>query len=294
MQVPKEFIVHPDEAFRYLRVESDSFRRQRHRHPHLELTWIEHGSGLRFLGDSVNPFAAGDLVLVGVNVPHAWQSSARGRGIAAVATVLQFPITLLELDALPELRRARPLAERARLGLLITGAVRQPIIDILCSMCGADASARLAGLVRILGLLCQHQNLLASIAASPMRIPERTGSHDRLDRVADWISKRAGGSVTVVEAARVARVTPAAFSRFFRRESGKTFSVYVNDVRCGEACVKLRQSSKPIAQVARECGFHSLAHFNRQFRRRMGLTPRAFRRVPQAGAPDRRNYTTMS
>jgi AraC-like DNA-binding protein len=279
MQVPKEFIVHSDESFRYLRVESDSFRRQRHRHPHLELTWIERGSGLRFLGDSVKPFAEGDLVLVGVNVPHAWQSSVRGRGTAALATVLQFPITLLELDALPELRRARPLAERARLGLLVAGAARQPIIDILCTMSEADASARLAGLVRILGLLCQYESQLASIAASPMRTPERTGSHDRLDRVADWISKRAGSAMTVAEAARVARVTPASFSRFFRRESGKTFSGYVNDVRCGEACVKLHQSSKPIAQIARECGFQSLAHFNRQFRRRMGLTPRAFRRV---------------
>lgn len=279
MQVPKESIVHPDESFRYLRVESHSFQRQRHRHPHLELTWIERGSGLRFLGDSVKPFAAGDLVLVGVNVPHAWQSSARGRGIAAVATVLQFPITLLELDALPELRRARPLAERARLGLLVAGEAREPVIDVLRSMNRVQASVRLAGLIRILGLLCQYEDQLAPIAASPMRIPERSGSHDRLDRVTDWISKRAGASVTVAEAARVARVTPAAFSRFFRRESGKTFSHYVNDVRCGEACVKLHQSSKPIALIARECGFNSVAHFNRQFRRRMGLTPRAFRQV---------------
>jgi len=280
MQVTRELVVHPDESFRFLRIESHSFQRQRHRHPHLELTWIERGSGLRFLGDSVNPFTTGDLVLVGVNVPHAWQSSIRGRGNSALATVLQFPVTLLELDALPELKRARPLAERARLGLSVTGAAWQPVIDILGTMDAADACARLAALVRILGLLCDHENGLKSIATSPMRDPaERNGGHDRLDRVADWIGKRAAGPVTVAEAARVARVTPAAFSRFFRRDSGKTFSDYVNDVRCGAACVKLHQSSKPIAHIARECGFHSLAHFNRQFRRRMGLTPRAFRQV---------------
>jgi len=279
MQVPREFIVHPDESFRYLRIESDRFSRPLHRHPHLELTWIERGSGLRFLGDSVQPFAADDLVLVGVNVPHAWQSAVRGRGITAVATVLQFPATLLEIDALPELRRARPLIERARLGLLVTGPVRRPVMEILGTMCEEDAYARLAGLIRILGLLSRQENQLTAIAASPMHSPERTDGHDRLDRVTGWIAKHARDSLTVTAAARVAGVTPGAFSRFFRRESGKAFSVYVNDVRCGEACVKLRQSSKPIAQVARECGFRSLAHFNRQFRRRLGLTPRTFRRV---------------
>jgi AraC-like DNA-binding protein len=279
MQVRKERVVHPGEAFRYLRIETDGFHGQQHRHHQLELTWIERGSGLRFVGDSVNPFAADDLVLIGVNVPHSWLSSSRGRAHSAVATVVQFSVKLLELEALPELRRARPVAERARLGLLITGACRTAVVEILCSMRSADAYARLAGVVRILGLLIRHAHDLAPIAASPMHGPEHSVGQDRLDRVTDWIARRVSGPLRVANAAAIVGVTPAAFSRFFRREAGKAFSAYVNDVRCGEACVKLRQSRKPVAQVARECGFRSLAHFNRQFRRRTGVTPRAYRRA---------------
>jgi AraC-like DNA-binding protein/mannose-6-phosphate isomerase-like protein (cupin superfamily) len=278
MQVRNERITHPDESFRVLRVEADGFGGPHHRHPQLELTWIERGAGLRFLGDSVAPFAADDLVLVGANVPHSWLGHATGDARSAVATVVQFPATLLEIDALPELRRARPIVERARLGLLVTGTARTAIIEVLRSLAGAEPFERLATLVRILGLLSRHPDDLAPIAASAMRTPDRADVQARLDRVTDWISRRVGRALTVAEAARVARVTPAAFSRFFRRESGKAFSVYVNDVRCGDACVKLGQSGKPIAQVAHECGFRSLANFNRQFRRRMGMTPRAYRR----------------
>jgi AraC-like DNA-binding protein len=278
MQVSKERITHPDESFRFLRVEVDGFRGPRHRHPQLELTWIERGNGLRFLGDSVAPFSANDLVLVGPNVPHSWLSSATGKAGSAVATVLQFPAQLLEIDSLPELRRARPLAERANRGLLIEGCGRAAIVEVLRTLADAEPFERLAGLVRIIGMLCRHSKDLTAIAATAMRAPDRTDVQARLDRVTDWISRRVDSPLSVAQAAHVARVTPAAFSRFFRRESGKAFSVYVNDVRCGDACLKLRQSGKPIAQVARDCGFRSVANFNRQFRRRMGVTPRAYRR----------------
>lgn len=75
----------------------------------------------------------------------------------------------------------------------------------------------------------------------------------------------------------MARVTPGAFSRYFRHEVGKPFTEYVNDVRCSEACVRLRRTDKAVAVIAQECGFATLSHFNRQFRQRHGVTPREFR-----------------
>ncbi|MBA3686115.1 MAG: cupin domain-containing protein, partial [Planctomycetes bacterium] len=45
-----------------------------HFHPELELTWIKRGQGLRYVGESVEAFAAGDLVLIGPGIPHTWTS----------------------------------------------------------------------------------------------------------------------------------------------------------------------------------------------------------------------------
>ena len=90
------------------------------------------------------------------------------------------------------------------------------------------------------------------------------------------------GSVTAISASVAAiannvQASPGAFSRYFAREVGKGFVEYVNDVRCGEACLRLRGGDKPVAEIAHDCGFESLSNFNRQFKLRTGLTPRAFR-----------------
>lgn len=282
MRIIEEHVAHPGESLRFLRIETDRFRGRRHRHRQLELTWIQEGVGLRYVGDSVATFGPGDLVLLGVDVPHAWVSSGHG-GRGAAASVLQFPLALLEQPALPELGRARPLAERARLGLAIRGRSAARVVALLERMRRASAFGRLAGLVEILGQLCARPQDLAPIAASPgslsPRADRRAAGAQRIDRISDWVGRNMHRRLTVAEAARMARVSPASFSRFFRREAGKPFSVYVNDVRCGEACLRLRQSGAPVAQVAADCGYASISHFNRQFQRRMRTTPRRYRRL---------------
>ena len=80
MKVSKEHVTHPNQSFRLIELELAAFRGERHRHRQLELTWIEQGAGLRFVGDSVQPFESGDLVLLGPQLPHAWVSAAEQTG----------------------------------------------------------------------------------------------------------------------------------------------------------------------------------------------------------------------
>src|SRR5438105_4782652 len=63
-----------------------------HFHPELELTHIVSSRGLRYVGDSIEPFAEGDLVLLGQNVPHFWKNdNQRGKQRRmACSIVIQF------------------------------------------------------------------------------------------------------------------------------------------------------------------------------------------------------------
>ena len=153
---------------------------------------------------------------------------------------------------------------------------------ILESLRAAGPVARLAGLLEILEHLATHERDLTPVAHSPMdaRDAGKNSMHTprRIDRVIGWIHRELHREVALAEAAQIARVTPGGFSRYFRKAVGKTFTQYVNDVRCGEACIHLRRSDKAIALIATECGFETMSHFNRQFRLRMGTTPREFRR----------------
>jgi AraC-like DNA-binding protein len=191
--------------------------------------------------------------------------------------VVQFPIELFNQTLFPELMEARLLAERARVGLRIRGQCAEAVKQALGKMPAADPLRRLATLIEILSLLSAHPTELVPIAASPLRAPIAGARARQIDRVTEWVARNMGRNLRVAEAAPLAGVSPGAFPRFFRREIGKPFSAYINDVRCGEACLKLRQSAAPITVIAAECGFKSISHFNRQFRRRQGATPREYR-----------------
>jgi AraC-like DNA-binding protein len=277
MRILKERITHPARSFRLQRFERDRFRAPRHRHRHFELTWIEQGVGIRFVGDSVAPFAAGDLILIGADLPHTWVSAHTGTG-SSIATVMQFPIEMAQHSAFPELAQVRSWAAQAQRGLRITGGCAGEITRVLGALVAADSVAGLAGFVEILGWLGRCPGDLAPIAAAAPAGARQSGDEPRIDRVTEWVAQHMRRELRVAEGARLAGVSPAAFSRFFRREVGKPFSTYVNDVRCAEACLKLRQLRMPIALIAEQCGFRSLSHFNRQFRRRIGRTPRQYRR----------------
>ena len=74
-------------------------------------------------------------------------------------------------------------------------------------------------------------------------------------------------------------MSPAAFSRFFRRAMGRTFTDYLTELRVTTACTLLRESDDPITSVAEQAGFANLANFNRRFLQRKAMTPSEYRRA---------------
>jgi AraC-like DNA-binding protein len=216
-------------------------------------------------------------VLVGSDLPHAWLITSADAATPSVASVMQFSNALFVESTLPELNALEPLAILAKRGLVITGKTHEHVVQRLRDLRDADAIQRLVGLIDILRLLTLRPQDLKPVASTAAVAGKKDGQSRRIDRVIQWIHSHLSDSLSSQEAAAVAHVTPAAFSRFFHRETGKTFTRYVNDLRCAEACSLLRTSDLPVAIVAVDCGFKTSSHFNRKFLERMNTTPRSYR-----------------
>ncbi|KQV82624.1 AraC family transcriptional regulator [Massilia sp. Root351] len=73
------------------------------------------------------------------------------------------------------------------------------------------------------------------------------------------------------------RATPTRLNRLCLKLSGKSAFDIAQDRLMLEACRKLTYLPASIASIAYELGFQDPAYFSRLFKKRMGLTPKAFR-----------------
>ncbi|MEM6380600.1 MAG: AraC family ligand binding domain-containing protein, partial [Bacteroidota bacterium] len=83
-------------SFHFFKREVAIFNSYWHYHPELELTFIERGNGIRYIGDNIGSFESGDLVLIGENLPHDYVSSPSKNQESSIAYVFQFPASIID------------------------------------------------------------------------------------------------------------------------------------------------------------------------------------------------------
>lgn len=100
------------------------------------------------------------------------------------------------------------------------------------------------------------------------------------------IDENPGGELGLSALARLAAVTPAHFSRVFKGLTGMNLTEYVAAKRIIRAKELLLSSDRNVSAIAAECGFESLPHFHRTFKKITGATPAAYKRERLAPAGD--------
>lgn len=267
------------ETFAFREFQVPRFTMPWHFHPECELTLILRGRGMRYVGDNIARFEAGDLVFLGRDLPHYWWNDADDRG-RSHSIVIQFGAEFENgaLFDLPEAREIRRLLLLARRGLLLSGRLREQITADILAMRGCGGWKRLCLLMEILGRLAgaRKMRFLASASFAP-ELGERDGR--RLTAVCQYVNESYADRVEHRRAATLAGLSPAAFSRFFHKRMGKTFEAYVAEVRISHACRSLQEDDVSVLEVALASGFNNLSNFNRQFLRLKGMTPRDYRRM---------------
>ncbi|SKB04183.1 AraC-type DNA-binding protein [Prosthecobacter debontii] len=273
-----------DSSFAWKEISGRHFMAPFHHHPEIELTLITAGYGQRFVGNTVEPFQAGDVVLLGPHLPHAWFSDSRCRKSEAI--VVQFHPETLGGGVLkaPELEAVRQLLKEAVQGIIVQRALAGEMLRRLGELSGLSPVQRLTLLLDVLEQVARAPESTARRLKAAM--PEETVSlvdRKRLDEVLRYIHAHHQQAVTLTDVAKVAGLGPESFSRFFRRLTGRTFIETLIQIRLASAQALLRESTDTIAAVAYACGFEDLSNFNRQFRRAYGITPSEARRQSLTG-----------
>jgi AraC-like DNA-binding protein len=256
----------------------DAIPFQWHHHPEFELTLTLNSRGQRFIGDHIGEYDDGDLVLIGPNLPHTWASRFKlesGQPHRALVMWFRSEWASALIAGLKELRPVGDMLGRAQRGLQFSPAAAARARPAIEDLFGLEGEDRLLALLNVLALLARDREALPLATAVGH---EPAADRTRIDRVLDHIHVHYADGTSIAALADIAALSPSGLHRLFRRHTRQTISGYVMRLRIGEACALLSGTSRPIAHIASEVGYTTLANFNRQFRALKGMTPREYRR----------------
>ncbi len=272
----------PQSSFKYKEIKLESFEFNWHCHREYEIMLMMKSKGKRFIGDSISHYDDGDLVLVGSNLPHTLYAPAgqMGEGVMHEAVLLQFPNNLagLQIVDTPELHHLHWLFKTSSRGLRFRGAARAQAAAQIAAMSAMNGFGRFLQLLSILDTLARANedevDFLSSIEFERGVAPTQ---QTRIDQVCTYLNEDYDQRLKLEDAASVANMSITAFSRFFKRSTGKTFIRYVNELRIGHACRLLIESELSVAEICYRVGFNNVSNFNRRFRELHAMSPKQYR-----------------
>lgn len=251
-----------------------------HQHREFELNFIENGAGVkRIVGDSAQTIGDYDLVLVcGENLAHVWEqgscNSKRIREITIQFSPGTIPSSLLAKNQFASIRK---MFDRARNGLAFPLPAIMKVYSLIDTLSAQQKGFRqVLQILEILYELSLAQDAY-TLSSSVFAQIEPTNDSRRIARVEEYVRSHFAEDIRLATLAGLAGMSPTAFSRFFRVRAGRSLTDYIIDMRLGVAARQLVDSTKTIAEISFECGFNSLANFNRIFKRKKGVTPKVFR-----------------
>lgn len=264
-------------------IETSILNDQFHFHNTYEIALILKSKGTRIIGDSIENFTEGDLVLLGPQVPHIAyynhdQVIASPKAYVVHALVVYFnPDWLTEAqlnsDNLSALRR---LLDDTRRGLKITGDTKKKVVKHLLKLKGCTGLERIITLLNILEVI-SGSNEYECLASEGYSNSFSQKDINRLDKVYQYIRDNFMETIMLEDAAAVANMTPTAFCKYFKNKTQKTFSNFVNEIRIGYACKLLWNQNLSISQICFKCGFNNLTNFNKNFKRYTNMIPSDYR-----------------
>lgn len=254
-----------------------------HYHVEVELIHFEKGEGTQFVGDSIERFSAGDVVLVGANLPHYWRFDeeyfASQPTLTADTRVVHFCEDFWGANflQLPENAPIKIMLEKGKRGLHIYGDSAKKVADIMQQLLETEGPQRLVLLITALDLIAKCKDVKA-LSSMGFNYDLVDSEKNRINDIYEYSVMNFKDKIALEEIAGVANISPHSFCRFFKSRTRKTYSQFLIELRVGHACKLLIEDNLSIKQVCFESGFHNFTSFHQYFKKITGKSPLSYQK----------------
>ncbi len=249
-----------------------------HYHEEFELNFISNAKGARrVIGDHIAEIDDLELVLVGPNLPHVWQThKSKNKKITEVT--IQFHKDLFDEKLLRrnQLSYIRTMLERSVKGILFSRQTAEQLMPRFLALGQKQGFDSVLELVSILHDLSVSRNM-HTLSDATFSNAELSYNSRRIEQAFEYMNQNFHKNVTLTEVSKLVSMTDVSFSRFFKTRTGITFIDSLLELRLGHASRLLIDTTQSVAEVAYNCGFNNISNFNRLFKKKKGCTPKEFR-----------------
>jgi AraC-like DNA-binding protein len=130
-------------------------------------------------------------------------------------------------------------------------------------------------MVRLLEIFAKH----LSVIANQILVQQENEEPPLISRAKSFIGEHQAESISLDQIAKTLNVSTFYFCKLFKKATGLTFTDYFARTRIERAKNLLLNPNVRISEVAYDCGFLSLTHFNRIFKRVVGKSPTRYRQA---------------
>lgn len=246
-------------------------------HLNFEITLLENCMGKRFIGDHVGSFNESDLVLLGSYLPHSWQCYPGENEQTPMAHVIHFSPDFMgnELLEKPEAKELKALFHHAARGILFSVETVHQARVIIYQMLKVKGLERMVLMLELLKVLACSTNSVF-LASSYFNMMEKSPDGYKIALVMEYLYDNFKGDIFLDDVAKIASLSGAAFCRFFKSKTNRTFNQFVKDVRISHAAKLLLAGTHNVSEACYNSGYNNLSNFNKHFKEIKGLPPTLF------------------
>ncbi len=244
-----------------------------HCHSCYELFYVMKGACSFFIENNMYSIGEGDFLLIPPRMFHYTRYLA--------GQCKRFNVFFRAEDVGEEEARLMPQGRQFFAGMKIfqvPEAYRTQIENLLLRMEREEkisderSPLMLSLLFKELLLLCGRECVFLQDMPADIHTTDR-----QIVRAAQFISERYMDEITTADVAAAAGYSPNYLTRKFREATGTGVHEYIVFVRLERAALELVSTDDSITEVALRCGFSDGNYFKDAFKKRFGVTPRAYR-----------------
>ncbi len=254
-----------------------------HQHEEFQISYIKQGKGSLIVGDTLNRFETGHILVLGGNLPHVFKSTPEEGTVSHMLSVFFTPVSFgIDFFGIEELKPLASFFRKAENGFKISNPSKSTI-EVFEKLQKASKLDRFLLFLQLLKHLnnAKYETLSSFVSGNLgdktlKKYTENEGQ--RMNAVFQYTMNHFRKRITLDAIAKEAAMTPNAFCKYFKNRTRKTYMSFLTEIRVEEACKLLKEQPEiNIAEIAETSGFRNISNFNRKFKELTNETPFQYR-----------------